>query len=79
MYYEKAKKYQIKMNWFSKLSPFMSPFEGRFFAGDIPRFKLALMNFYQSRILGGSISVGLSNLRRKLRVQEVDSKQESHD
>jgi hypothetical protein len=77
--YEKAKKYQIKMNWFSKLSPFMSPFEGRFFAGDIPRFKLALMNFYQSRILGGSISVGLSNLRRKLRVQEVDSKQESHD
>lgn len=71
--YDEAKKNGIKMNWFSRLSPFLTPIEGRFFAGDMPRFKLALLNFYQSRILGGSVSAGLSNLRRKLRVKVVDN------
>lgn len=74
--YDRAKKNGIKMNWFSRLSPFVTPMEGRFFTGDIPRFKLALMNFYQSRILGGSISAGLSNLRRKLRVKSVSNDDE---
>lgn len=74
--YDRAKQNGIKMNWFSKLSPFVTPMEGRFFTGDIPRLKLALMNFYQSRILGGSISSGLSNLRRKLRVKTVSNDEE---
>ncbi len=69
--YESAKKNRITMNWFSKLAPFIAPMEGRFFSGDSPRLKLALMHFYQSRLFGGSISVGLSNLRRKLRVKDT--------
>lgn len=69
--YNSAKKNNITMNWFGKLAPFIAPIEGRFFSGDTPRFKLALLNFYQSRIFGGSISAGLSNLRRKLRVRHV--------
>lgn len=71
--YNAAKKNRIKMNWFSRLSPFLTPIECRFFAGDMPRLKLALMNFYQSRILGNSVSVSLSNWRRKLRVRENSS------
>lgn len=70
--YNAAKKHGIKMNWFARLSPFLTPIEGRFFAGDMPRFKLALLNFYQSRVLGGSVSAALSNLRRKLRVKVID-------
>lgn len=77
--YRRARENKIKMNWFFKLSPFVAPMEGRFFVGDIPRFKLALMNFYQSRILGSSVSAGLSNLRRKLRVKEVSGGTSEHD
>ncbi|MBI4412559.1 MAG: hypothetical protein HY541_08760 [Deltaproteobacteria bacterium] len=69
--YNAAKRAKITMNWFSRLAPFVAPIEGRFFSGDSPKLKLALLNFYQSRFLGGSISAGLSNLRRKLRVREV--------
>lgn len=69
--YEQAKKKKITMNWFAKIAPFMAPIEGRFFSGDSPKLKLALMNLYQSRFMGGSISAGLSNLRRRLRVKEV--------
>lgn len=76
--YDKANKNRIKMNWFSRLSPFVTPMEGRFFTGDIPRLKLAIMNFYQSRILGGSVSAGLSNLRRKLRVRSDSGDDSGH-
>ncbi len=69
--YDSAKRHRVKMNWFSRLAPFVAPIEGRYFVGDIPRFKLALMNFYQSRFMGGSISASLSNMRRKLRVREI--------
>lgn len=72
--YNQAKECSITMNWFSKLAPFIAPIEGRHFSGDSPRIKLALMNFYQSRLFGGSISAALSNLRRRLRVKEVRSK-----
>lgn len=67
--YNASKKNKITMNWFSRLAPFIAPIEGRFFSGDTPKLKLALLNFYQSRLFGGSISAGLSNLRRKLRVR----------
>jgi hypothetical protein len=69
--YVEAKKNKIKMNWFSKMGPFISPFEGHFFTKDKPYLKLALMNFYQSRWFGGNISARLSNLRRSLRVKEI--------
>ena len=69
--YNQVKAQKVKMNWFSKLSSYFAPIEGRYFAGDTPKFKLALMNFYQSSAFGGSISSSLSNLRRKLRVREV--------
>lgn len=72
--YEEAKKRKIKMNWFSKMSPFMTPIEGYLFTPDKPYFKLALMNFYQSRLFGGNISARLSDLRRNLRVREVKPK-----
>jgi len=71
--YDQANENGIKMNWFSRLAPFMSPIEGYFFVGRVPRLKLAFMNFYHSRILGGNITANLSNLRRKLRVKEIDS------
>ena len=77
--YEKAKENNIKIHWFSKLSPFFTPFEGRHLVGDAPKLKVALMNFYQSRVLGGSISSGLSNLRRKLRVREVSKGNQDDD
>lgn len=69
--YNASKKHRIPMTWFSKLAPFVAPIEGRFFSGDQPRFRLALLNFYQSRLFGGSISANLANLRRRLRVKEV--------
>ncbi|EKD41322.1 MAG: hypothetical protein ACD_73C00768G0001, partial [uncultured bacterium] len=68
--YEEAKRNKIPLNYFARLAPFMAPIEGHFFSGDIPRFKLAMLNFYQSRVFGSSISAGLSNIRRKLRVIE---------
>lgn len=72
--YNAAKRAKITMNWFSKLAPFIAPIEGRFFSGDSPKLKLALLNFYQSRLFGGSISAGLSNLRRRLRVREIKNR-----
>jgi len=69
--YNRAKRQSVTMNWFKRLAPFLTPIEGSYFSGDTPRLKLALLNFYQSRLFGGSISAGLSNLRRRLRVKEV--------
>lgn len=68
--YEEAKRNKVPLNYFSRLAPFIAPMEGRFFSGDTPRLKLAMLNLYHSRLFGGSISAGLSNLRRKLRVRE---------
>lgn len=69
-----ARRHKIKMNWFSKLAPFVAPIEGHFFAGGISRLERTLMNLYQIRFFGGSLSAALSNLRRKLRVREVRPK-----
>lgn len=68
--YHAAKQNKIPISWLTQLAPFLTPFEGHFFAGEIPRFKLALIRFYRSRLFGGSISANLSNLRRKIRVRK---------
>lgn len=73
--YNATKRNKIKMNWFSKMAPFIAPIEGHFFSGDSPKLKLALLNFLSiETFFGGSISAGLSNLRRRLRVREVKGK-----
>lgn len=74
--YSAVKKSRINMSWSKNVSTYMTPLEGRYFAGEDAKLHVAMQNIYKSRI-GGKAVRGLAGLRRRLKVKEVDESFES--
>ncbi len=74
--YNAVKKRKINMTWAKNVSTYMTPIEGRFFAGEDAKLQVAMQSIYKSKI-GGKAIRGLAGLRRRLKVKEVEESFES--
>lgn len=68
--YERIQKKKLSTNWVRQIDVVLTPLEGRHFSGGRAGLQVAIKNFYHTAI-GRKTAVGLSALRRKLRVREV--------
>ena len=68
--YRSLEKHRVPMTWVRDLSVVTTPLEGRFFVGDEARLQLFVRGLVNSS-LGRRAAVGLSDLRRSLRVREA--------
>ncbi|MBL7684799.1 MAG: radical SAM protein [Deltaproteobacteria bacterium] len=68
--YEKITEKKLSTNWVRQIDVVLTPLEGRHFAGGKSRWQVAVKNFYHTAV-GRKAAVGLSAIRRKLRVKEV--------
>jgi biotin synthase-related radical SAM superfamily protein len=69
--YQALKDRRIPMTWVRDLSVVTTPLEGRHFVGEEAKLQVFLQSFFNSK-LGRRTAVGLAEMRRALRVREVD-------
>lgn len=69
--YQRVAEKKLSTNWIRQIDVVLTPLEGRHFAGGSARWQVAMKNFYHTN-LGRKVAYGISALRRKLRVREVN-------
>ena len=72
--YKAVKEKDITTKWVREISTVTTPIEGRLLTGEYKRGVLSIIDGFYSSKLGMKAAWGLSALRRKLRVKEVEGK-----